>query len=41
MEPLRHESGTVVREDLESLESLQARDVLPRKEERQDKAKPR
>ena len=41
MEPLRHESGTVVREDLESLESLKALDAQLKREEKQAKAKPR
>ena len=41
VEPLRHESGTVVREDLERLESLQALDALLQKEERHAKGKPR
>ena len=41
MEPLRHESGTVVREDLESLESLKALDARLKREEKRAKAKPR
>ena len=41
VEPLRHESGTVVREDLECLESVKALESLLQKEEKQAKAKPR
>ena len=40
-EPLRHKSGTDVREDFESLESLKALDAALQKEEKQAKAKPR
>ena len=41
VEPLRLETGTVVREDLESLESLKALGALLQKEEKRAKAKPR
>ena len=41
VEPLRQESDTVVREDLESLESVKDLDALLQKAEKQAKAKPR
>ena len=41
VEPLRHESGTVVREHLESLESLKALDAALQREEKRATAKPR
>ena len=41
VEPLRHESGTVVKQDLQCLESVRALDAALQKEEKQAKAKPR
>ena len=41
VEPLRQESGTVLREDLETLESVEELDALLQKAEKQAKAKPR
>ena len=41
VEPLRQESGTVLREDLETLESVKELDALLQKAEKQAKAKPR
>jgi hypothetical protein len=41
VEPLRQESGTVVREDMECLDSLRELDIQLKKEERQTKTKPR
>ena len=41
VEPLRLESGTVVREDLECLDSLRELDIQLKKEEKQTKTKPR
>ena len=41
VEPLRQESGTVVREDLETLESVKELDAVLRKTDKQAKVKPR